>query len=89
MSFTGVTYSLGEGLLTGVWVKGYLQEHKWLRGSCISKAHPSVSDKRLETFSTLYSLQEAQQARECLFQVAPLVGEYLPAYLYMLWEGGA
>jgi len=57
-------------LLTGVWVRGYLQEQKWLRVSCLRKAHPSVSDssRMLTTWSTLHSLQAAQQVGKFPFQ---------------------
>ena len=32
------------GFLTGISVRGYLQEQKWLKDSCITKAHPSMGD---------------------------------------------
>ena len=30
------------GLLTGIWVRDYSQEWKWLKENCIIKAHPSM-----------------------------------------------
>jgi hypothetical protein len=48
VSFIGVTYrNVGEDL----------QEQKWLRGSCITKAQPSMGD----SWSTLHSAKAAEQ----------------------------
>lgn len=30
--------------VTGIWVKGYLQEHKWLKDSYFTKFHPCLGD---------------------------------------------
>lgn len=30
------------GLLTGIWVRGYLKEQKWFKDSCIIKAHSNT-----------------------------------------------
>lgn len=32
------------GLFTGIWVRGYLQEQKGLKDSCITKAYSSVGN---------------------------------------------
>lgn len=51
MNFLGVTYKgMGEDL----------QEQKWLRDSCIAKAHSSLGD----SWSTLHSIRAAQQVGE-------------------------
>lgn len=39
-----VNPSILLGLLTRVWVKDYLDEQKWLKGSCITKDHSRMSD---------------------------------------------
>lgn len=61
-------------LLTGIWRNGYLEEWKLLKDSFITKAHYSVNDssQKLETRSTLYSLQQLSRL-ETPFQVAQLV----------------
>jgi hypothetical protein len=74
MSLTGVTYrNVGEGLqeygggVTGIWGRGYLQEQKWLKDSCITTAHPSTGhSSELGTWRSLSSLQAAQQVGEWL-----------------------
>lgn len=61
-------------LLTGIWVRGYLQEQR-LEDRCVMKAHPSMggSSQKLRTWSPLHSLQTAQQAGECPLQVPQVV----------------
>ena len=44
MDTTKVQHGEPMGFLTGMWVRGHLQEQKQLKGSCISKAHPSMDD---------------------------------------------
>jgi hypothetical protein len=46
-----------------------------LKDSCITKVHPSLDDTspKLGTWSSLHSLQTAQQVEECPFQVPQLV----------------
>ena len=62
-------------LLTGIWVWGYLQEQKWLKDKCITKAHPSLGDspQMLETWIVLHSLYTVQPVKQWPFQVAQLV----------------
>lgn len=50
-------------LLTDVWGRGYFQEQKWLRASCITKVHPGMGDGSLKpgTCSTLHTQQVAHQ----------------------------
>jgi hypothetical protein len=64
-----------EELLTGIPVRGHLQDQKWLKDSSIPKAHTSMGDSswKLWTWRTLYSLQASQQIGECPFQMAQLV----------------
>jgi len=54
ISFVGVIYK-------SIWVKGHLQEQKWLKGSCTTKAHLNMDDSswKLETLSTLHNLHTA------------------------------
>jgi hypothetical protein len=58
--------NMGEGLLTG---------QKWVKDSCLTKAHPNMGDssQKLGTWSTLHRLQAVQQVGECPFQVTQLV----------------
>ena len=72
------------GLLTGIWVRGYLQEQKWLKDSCVTKASMGGSSQKLRSWSTLCSVQAIQQVQESfpggsvglsLFQVAGLILE--------------
>lgn len=57
-------------LLTGIWVKGYLQKLKCLKDSCHQKSHPSMGDnsQNLETWISGPSLQASQWVGECPFQ---------------------
>lgn len=32
------------GLLTAIWLRGYMKEWKWLKDSCLTKAHQSMGD---------------------------------------------
>lgn len=62
-------------LHTGVWMRNYIQEQKWLKDICVIKAYPSKSDssQKLRTWIILYSLQADQQVSECLFQASQLM----------------
>lgn len=60
----------------GLWVLlGYLQEQKWLKDSYMVKGHYSLggSSQKLRVWSTVHSLQAAQQVGEGPFQVIQLV----------------
>lgn len=35
------------GVTSEIWLRGYLQEHKLLKDSHITKAHPHMSDRQL------------------------------------------
>jgi hypothetical protein len=62
------------GLLTGEWLRAYLQQQKWLKDSCIAKSHPSKGNaNKLGPWSTLHSLEADQQVGECAFQEPQLV----------------
>lgn len=52
-------------LLTGIWVKSLLLLQKYLKGSCITKAHLSTGGSA-QTYSTRSSLQAAQQVGRVL-----------------------
>ena len=62
-------------LLTGVRMRGYLQEQKWLKDSWITKARLRTTDnsQKLRPWSILCSLEAPQQVVECPFQVTHLV----------------
>ena len=62
-------------LLTGVEMRGYLQEQKWLKDSWITKARLRTTDnsQKLRPWSILCSLEAPQQVVECPFQVTHLV----------------
>ena len=44
-----------------------------IKDSCITKANKSLGEGSQETWSTLHSLQAAQEARECPSQVLQLI----------------
>lgn len=77
-------------LLTGVWVRGYLQKHKWLKDSCVTKAHLSMRDssQRLGSWRNSLSLQVAWQAGEWPFLVAQLIfaSSWHLAFSESLWS---
>jgi hypothetical protein len=52
--------------LTGIWMRRYIQEQKWLKDSCIAEAHLSISNssQQLVMWRMLQSLQAAQQVGE-------------------------
>lgn len=64
-----------KGLFMTVCAVDYLQEQKWLKDKCITKAHPSLGDspQMLETWIVLHSLYTVQPVKQWPFQVAQLV----------------
>lgn len=68
----------GEGLFTGIWVRGVLKEQKWLKDSYISKAHPSRggSSQKLETWHVLQSVGSSAGWR------VPFVGNSVGSSLF-------
>lgn len=60
------------GLFTGIWVRDYLQEQKWLRQLYHQSAHSSMGYTQLTklgTWSSRHCLQAAQQVTEWPFQM--------------------
>ena len=63
------------GLLTGVWMRGCLEEQERLKNnSYITKAHHSVGDSSQKlNLEPLHSLKPAQHTRQCLFPATRVV----------------
>lgn len=73
-----------------MWPRVYLQQQAQLKDSCVTKAHPSMSDssqKNLKTWSPLNHPGDSSTVGECPFQLAhwskPLPGSS-PAFVKLL-----
>lgn len=55
--------------LTGIWVKGYLQEQQWLKDRCITKVHLSTSDNSQKpgSWNILQNQETSQKAKSFIF----------------------
>lgn len=82
------------GLLKGVWMRGYLQQQKWFKDGCITKAHPAwaTAQKSWEpgAHCTVFrQLNRFDVAGFYFFHAAGLVFESLQFSFISSWRDSA